>query len=204
MLHKIYENNPSTEGIERVVRWIEEGKVIIFPTGIGYAFGCSALKQKAIEEVCHFKGIDPRKNTLAVMCKDIAQATRYACVNDEVFSLLKKRVYEPATYILPTKGIFPGIIKNRKEVGIRICSHPLTQYFLEKLEAPLLTGSLPMVMDIEEDDRGYYVHPELIDERFGFMVEAVIDGGIAPGGYSAIIDCRGEEPVVVRPYELWH
>lgn len=61
-----------------------------------------------------------------------------------------------------------------------------------------------MVMDIEEDDKEYYIHPELIDERFGFMVEAVIDGGIASGGYSAIIDCRGEEPVEVRPYELWH
>ncbi len=44
----------------------------------------------------------------------------------------------------------------------------------------------------------YTTDPELINERFGHLVDIVIDGG--PGGIvqSTVVDCTGDEPLVVR------
>lgn len=200
MLHKIFDHNPSPESIERVIRWLQEGKIIIYPTGISYALGCLASKQRAIEEICKIKGVDPKKKTLAVVCGDIAQAAEYTHIDNETFSLLKNGEYEPATYLLPAGNKFPNIIKNRKEIGVRLCSHSAMKHILEALGMPLITGSLPYDPDI---DVSYFTHPELIDEKFGHWVVAVLDGGIASGGQTAVIDCRSDgAPEIIRTAQI--
>lgn len=196
MLTKIYPNNPDYRLIGDVIHQLEAGKVIIYPTGVGYALGCSAMKQRAVERVCQIKGIDSRRHTLAVMCLDLAEAATYAKISDTHFSLIKSGIYEPATYILPTTGQLPAIFRHRKEVGIRLATHPTTKLILESLEAPLLTGSLP---DLREGvDPECQTHPELIEEYYGHQVDMIIDAGSATGGHSSVIDCTGSEPIVVR------
>mgnify|MGYP002293426899 FL=1 len=79
---------------------------------------------------------------------------------------------------------------------MQLCKHPVTRIILEELEAPLLTGSLP---DLPEDyDTNYLTDPELIEEYYGHQVDLIIDGGVAPGGHSAIIDCTGDTPQLLR------
>ena len=79
---------------------------------------------------------------------------------------------------------------------MQLCKHPVTRIILEELEAPLLTGSLP---DLPEGyDTNYLTDPELIEEYYGHMVDLIIDGGVAPGGHGAIIDCTGETTQLLR------
>ena len=65
---------------------------------------------------------------------------------------------------------------------------------VEKLGNPIMTTSL------HDDDQivEYTTDPELIYERYKKVVDIVIDSG--PGGNipSTVIDCTGEEPVLVR------
>ena len=63
---------------------------------------------------------------------------------------------------------------------------------LESLGHPLLSTSLPGEM-IEE-----YTDPELINDRCGNLVDAVIDGGT--GGFvpSTIVDCTTDDWTVTR------
>ena len=48
MLLKIYENNPSPREVERVVKCLRDGGVIIYPTDGVYALGCSMQSGKAV------------------------------------------------------------------------------------------------------------------------------------------------------------
>jgi tRNA threonylcarbamoyl adenosine modification protein (Sua5/YciO/YrdC/YwlC family) len=43
-----------------------------------------------------------------------------------------------------------------------------------------------------------YTDPEMIEEKFGALVDIVVDGGIGGVLPSTIIDCTGDEPVLIR------
>ena len=60
MLVKLYEKNNNPKDLARIVEVLEESGIIIYPTDTMYAIGCHALKERAIERICRFKGIDPR------------------------------------------------------------------------------------------------------------------------------------------------
>lgn len=196
MLTKIYADTPDYAVVREVVSCLESGGVLIYPTGVGYALGCSALKKRAVEQVCQIKGGDSKRHTLAIMCQDLGEVAQYAKLSDETFALIKAGTHEPATYILPPTSTLPTTFRQRKEVGVQLCKHPVTRIILEELEAPLLTGSLP---DLPEGyDTNYLTDPELIEEYYGHQVDLIIDGGVAPGGHSTIIDCTGAEPQILR------
>jgi tRNA A37 threonylcarbamoyladenosine synthetase subunit TsaC/SUA5/YrdC len=63
------------------------------------------------------------------------------------------------------------------------------------LDAPIMTTTLPRD---EGEDVEYVTHPELIDERFGDVVDLVIDGGVGGTEPSTVVDCTGDEPEILR------
>ena len=61
MLLRLYNKNNNPKDLEEVIRVLEEGGLIIYPTDTMYAIGCHGLKERAIERICKLKNIDPRK-----------------------------------------------------------------------------------------------------------------------------------------------
>lgn len=61
MLLRLYNKNNNPKDLEEVIRILEEGGLIIYPTDTMYAIGCHGLKERAIERICKLKNIDPRK-----------------------------------------------------------------------------------------------------------------------------------------------
>ena len=49
----------------------------------------------------------------------------------------------------------------------------------------------------------YCTDPELIDEKFGDLVDLVIDGGIGGTESSTIVDCTNGEAEIVRQGKGW-
>ena len=72
MLTKLYDSNNSPEKIQEIVNILNDGGIIIYPTDTVYAIGCHGLKERAIEQICTIKGIDPRKNYLSFICYDLS------------------------------------------------------------------------------------------------------------------------------------
>jgi tRNA A37 threonylcarbamoyladenosine synthetase subunit TsaC/SUA5/YrdC len=60
MLLRLYNKNNNPKDLEEVIRVLEEGGLIIYPTDTMYAIGCHGLKERAIERICKLKNIDPR------------------------------------------------------------------------------------------------------------------------------------------------
>ena len=120
MLLKLYEKNNSRRDIDRIVDILNNGGVIIYPTDTTYAFGCHALKERAIERVCEIKGLDTKHHLLSVVAHDISSVSEYVRIDNNTFRLMRDHLPGPFTFILPAGNRLPKIFKNRKEVGIRI------------------------------------------------------------------------------------
>lgn len=195
MLLKLYEKNNSLQDLQQVVDILNDGGLIIYPTDTMYAIGCHGLKERAIERICRIKEIDPRKNNLSIICYDLSSISEYAKLDNNTFKLMKRNLPGAFTFILSTGSKLPKIFKNRKEVGIRMPDNQITSEIARLLDAPIMTTTLP---HDKGDDMEYLTTPELIDEKFGSMVNLVIDGGIGGIEPSTIVNCVDGEAKITR------
>lgn len=195
MLLKLYEKNNSAADLQQVIDILNDGGLIIYPTDTVYAIGCHGLKERAIERICQLKGIDPKKNNLSIICYDLSSISEYAKVDNNTFKLMKRNLPGAFTFILNGTTRLPKIFRNRKEVGIRMPDSPIIQEIARMLDAPIMTTTVPHE---EDEDIEYMTDPELMDEKFGNIVDLVIDGGIGGTEGSTIVDCTGDEAEVVR------
>ena len=195
MILKLYQKNNAPAVLQQVVDTLNDGGIIIYPTDSKYAIGCHALKERAIEQVCRFKGIDPKKNHLSVICYDLSTVSEYAKLDNNTFKLMKRYLPGPFTFILEASGRLPKIFKGRKEVGIRMPENAIIQEIAQLLGAPILTTSLPYE---EDEDIAYLTDPELIAEQWEDQVDLIIDGGIGSFDETTVVDCTDGTPVIVR------
>ncbi|MBO4445273.1 MAG: threonylcarbamoyl-AMP synthase [Bacteroidaceae bacterium] len=195
MLQKLFEKDNNPRIMEQISDVLNDGGIIIYPTDTTYAIGCHALKERAIERICQIKGLDPRKHRFSVVFPDMSTISEYVKVDNASFKLMRRNLPGPFTFILPAGSRLPKIFRNRKEVGIRIPDNEITLSICQCIDAPLLSTTLPYD---EDDDIEYLTDPELIDERFGELVDLVIDGGLGGTSHSTIVDCTTGEHEIVR------
>ena len=195
MLVKIYEENPNPKEIAKVVKVLQDGGLVIYPTDTVYALGCDALNVRAVEKICKIKGVNPQKSNLSIICYDLSNLSEYAKVSNAAFKLMKRYLPGPYTFLLPTSSELPKIYKNRKEVGIRVPDNQIVRTIVQELGNPLLTMS---VHDDEDEVMEYSTDPELIDEKYEGKVDIVIDGGYGGIEPSTVIDCTGDEFSIIR------
>jgi tRNA threonylcarbamoyl adenosine modification protein (Sua5/YciO/YrdC/YwlC family) len=194
MLIKIYNENPNTREIDKVVSALQDGGIVIYPTDTLYAFGCDALNVRAVEKICNLKGINPEKSNLSIICNDLSIISEYAKVDTPTFKLMKRNLPGPFTFILPTTSSLPKIYKKKKTVGIRVPDNNIIREIVIRLGNPVLSTS---IID-ENDEIEYITNPELIHEKWQDFADIVIDGGIGGIEPSTVIDCLTGEHDIIR------
>jgi len=196
MLLKIHPENPGTRQIRKVVEVLEQGGIIICPTDTVYAMGCDIKATQAIEKIARFKGTDPKKPDMSLIFHDMSQLSEYTIIKDNnIFKLLKRNLPGPFTFIVKANNQIPKMFRNRKKtVGIRIPKNNIILEIVKELGRPLITASIHERNEIVE----YTTDPELIYERYRDQVDIVINGGYGSNEPSTVVDCTGEEPVIIR------
>lgn len=194
MLTKIYAENPNEREMGKVIRLLQEGELIVYPTDTLYAIGCDALNVRAVEKLCALKGLNPLKADLSIVCYDLSNISEYAQVSNGVFKVLKKNLPGPFTFILPTSSRLPKLYKNKKEVGIRVPDNNIARGLVAGLGNPILSMS---VRD-DEDQAEYTTDPELIHEKYNKKVALVIDAGFGGDVPSTVVNCVDDELEVIR------
>lgn len=194
---KLYSKDNPIERIQKVVDVLNSGGVIIYPTGMTYALGCHALKERAVERICKIKQVNPAVHNLSVVCYDMSSISEYAHISTPIYKLMKRNLPGAFTFILPGKNKLPEIFRKRKsnEIGIQMPDNPILRDILEVLNAPLMTASLPISVD---QDLNELIDPELVNEKYESVVDLVIDGGVGQEGASTVVDCLGEDYQIIR------
>lgn len=195
MLIRIYPENPNEREIEKVVQFLRDGGLIVYPTDTIYGLGCDIFNARAVEKICRYKGIDPRKANLSFICYDLSNISEYAKVDNNTFKLMKKNLPGPFTFILNGNSNLPKIFRNKKTVGIRVPDNNIIRELVRGLGNPILSTS---VKDDDDEILEYFTDPELIHERYENIADVVINGGYGALDPSTVVDCTGDEPVIVR------
>lgn len=194
MLIHIHPIDPQERLIKQVAELIRKGGIIIYPTDTIYGLGCDISHTKAIERICQIKQIQPQKAHLSFVCYDLSDLSHYAKqLSTPVYRTLKEHLPGPYTFILEASKQVPKLLKTKRDtVGIRVPDNKIARCIVHELGNPILSASLPGEY-VEE-----YTDPEIIHERFGNLVDMVIDGGIGGMIPSTVIDFTRGEPEVVR------
>ncbi len=107
---------------------------------------------------------------------------------------MKKMLPGPYTFILPSLKIVPKImLTKQKTVGIRVPDNPISVALVDGLGNPVVTTSA-----IIEDDDTPLANAYELEDRFGNMVDAIIDAGPIFPSPSSIVSLIEEPPVVLR------
>jgi tRNA threonylcarbamoyl adenosine modification protein (Sua5/YciO/YrdC/YwlC family) len=208
MLLHLHPANPQPRILRTVAECLLDGGVIVYPTDTIYGLGCDIFQHKAIERICRIKHIEPAKAQLSFICYDLSDLSQYTkSISTPLYRILKTHLPGPYTFILPASRQVPRILKSRKQtIGLRIPDNIIARALVRELQHPILSSSLPgattdgrptagtpVALPVEE-----YTDPEMIEEKFGRLVDIVVDGGIGGVLPSTVIDCTGDEPVLVR------
>jgi tRNA threonylcarbamoyl adenosine modification protein (Sua5/YciO/YrdC/YwlC family) len=194
-LIKIYEENPNEREIDKVVKVLKQGGLIIYPTDTVYGLGCDITNTKAMEKVAKIKGIKLNKANFSFICYDLSNLSDYVKqIDSSTFKILKRKLPGPYTFVLPGNNNLPKAFKNKSTVGIRIPDNNIIRELVKKLGNPIVSTSI-----YDEDDLiEYTTDPELIYEKWENLVDIVIDGGYGDNIPSTIIDLSEGEVTVLR------
>jgi len=192
---KIYCSSINEQFVDEAVATLRDGGIIVYPTDTLYALGCDALNNRAIERICHIKGIDPRRRNLSIVCADISQASEYVRIDNIAFRILKANFPGPFTIILPASTTLPKVFKGRKTVGLRIPDNAIAKRIASALGRPLLSTS---AMDPECDGDDAAI-PEAVAARYEGVADLMIDGDECATSFSTVVDLAdSHNPVILR------
>ncbi len=189
---KVWNDNPTEDQIDNVIKVLKDGGLAIIPTDTLYGLVCDALNSKAIEKLCRVKGLNPDKSNLSIICSDLSMASSYSKINNEAFRIIKENTPGPFTFLLKSSSQLPKAFKGRKTVGIRIPDCLTARMVAEQLGNPIMTTSI----DFETDDFARNV--ELISENYDGIVDVIIEGEEGMTEYSTIVDLTTDEPTIIR------
>ncbi|MBU8882038.1 threonylcarbamoyl-AMP synthase [Flavobacteriaceae bacterium JJC] len=192
---KIYPDNPQENLIAEVVKTLNNGGIIIYPSDTVYAVGCNIFDIRAMEKLAHIKKIKLDKAQFSIICNDLSHLAHFTRpIDTSVFRFLKSKIPGPFTFILEANKSLPLAYKGNKTVGIRVPDHPIPQLIVEKLGHPIASTS------IKDDDEviEYSTDPELIAEKYDHLVDIVIDCGYGDNVASTIVDLTSGEPEIIR------
>ena len=192
---KIYNDNPNPKEVERVVKVLQNGGLIIYPTDTVYGVGCDITNTKAMEKVARIKGVKLEKANFSFICNDLSHLSDYVRqISTSTFKILKRALPGPYTFVLPSNNNLPKAFKKRKTVGIRVPDNNIIREIVQQLGNPIVSTSIYDEDEVIE----YTTDPELIFEKWQNTVDLVIDGGYGDNHPSTIIDLTTDYPQVIR------
>ncbi len=171
---------------------LRKGGIIAYPTDTYYGIGCDILNKKAIEKIYLLKGRS-RSQPFSFICSGLTDISQYAKVSNYAYKTMKRLLPGPYTFILEGSRLVPDLmVTKRKTAGIRVPDNAICLALVEALGNPIISTSATM------SDGAIFYDPSLIHDYFGKRLDAVIDGGPAPGNPSSVISLIDDQPEVIR------
>ncbi|MES2618618.1 MAG: L-threonylcarbamoyladenylate synthase [Bacteroidota bacterium] len=195
-LLEISAQSPDDRILRKALTLLSEGEIIVCPTDTFYAFVCTLSNRAAIENICRLVGKKPEKANLSILCSDLKHISDYTQqFNKSTYKLLNRNLPGPFTFILKANSKVPRLfLNNRKTIGIRVPDHLIPRKLVEMSGEPLVAASVHHPEDIAE----ILTDPNQIEHYYDYRVAMILDAGESGHLGSAIVDCSGDEPVLVR------
>ena len=173
-----YENPTSQRDLDKACKVLKQDGIIVYPTDVNWAVGCSVSSPKALDKIRKLKSAHPQEQPFSFLCDSLSMISQIATVEQHAFRLLSKALPGAYTYLLPRNKLLPKHIKDkRRVVGVRIPDRELLCALVKNLGEPLVTTSFSTLNSIkgalpEQLRFGYE-----IEESYGHVVDLILDLG---------------------------
>ncbi len=190
----IHPQDPQSRLIRQAADVLRSGSVVVYPTDSGYALGCALESKAAFERICRIREVD-KKHNFTLICPGIAEASRYALMDNEQFRILRSCTPGPYTFILKACKSVPHRVmqERRKTIGIRIPDCPICSALLAELQEPIMSTTLILPGREEAESDPYQIKDEL-----DYAVDLIIDGGYLTGQPTTVVDMSDGGYEIVR------
>ena len=176
-----------------VVRLLQSGGVIAFPTDTAYGLGADPFNNAAIDRIFQIKG-RPETKPILLVVSNVKMAESVAEPSPVFHDLVQKIWPGPLTVILQAAKSVPlKVTAGTGTVGVRWPNATFATKLVKRLGRPITATSanrsgLPSTITAEE-----------VRAQLGESVDALIDGGALPTREgSTLLDLTGEQPVLLR------
>lgn len=192
MLLNIHPEHPQQRYIARVVKCLQDGGIIAYPTDTTYGIGCSIFNKKGVERIYQMKQRE-KKKPFSFICPNISEVAHYSRVSNTAFKILKRYLPGPYTFVLEASREVPDLLLTRqKTVGIRMPDNRICLEIVQLLGTPIITTSANLS---GEEPIG---NPDLIDDIFGRKLDLIVDGGMLSTHVSSVVSLVNDVPEVLR------
>ena len=190
--YELHPENPQLRFINKAVKVLKEGGVIIYPTDTVYGIGCDIFNKEALDRIFAIKN-DSGSKLFSFVCADLKDIAKYAKVSDYAYRTMKHLLPGPYTFILPAAKLVPKKLwSNRKTVGIRVPDHAVTLSIVKEFGNPIISTSTT-------NKKGeILIDPSEIKNFFSTQVDLMLASGNLSGDLSSVVDLSDEEPEVIR------
>lgn len=193
-MFEVHPENPQARLLAQAADLLAKGGLVAVPTDSSYAVVARLDDKTAAENLRKLRGLDERHN-LTLLCRDLAEISTFARVDNSQYRLLKLATPGPWTFILEATKEVPRRVSHpsRKTIGIRVPENPVIAGLIDAVGSPLLSTTLiPEGEDLALNDA------QTIFERYQHQLAAVIDGGACAADFTTVIDLSGAAPEVIR------
>jgi len=190
----IHTQTPHLRLIKQAVAIVRSGGIIVYPTDSCYALGCHLGDKDAMSRIRTIRQVDDHHH-FTLVCRDLAEISTYAKVDNSQYRLLKATTPGSYTFILQATREVPRRMQHpkRNTIGLRIPDHPVVLALLAELDEPLLSSTL-----ILPGDELPLNDAEEIRERLEHQVELVMDAGSCGIDMTTVIDLTTDVPALIR------
>ncbi len=152
--------------IKDVVKAINSGKIIAFPTETVYGLGCDGTCYAAVKKIYQLKNRENKP--LAIMVRDVKMAMEYAQFSPLEMEIANKYWPGELTMILTKKpSKLASNVTNSNFIGIRIPNHPFMLELLKNLDVPLVATSVNISGEPPMD------YPQIV-ENFAGKIDLIV------------------------------
>ena len=130
------------QNIELAAQYINEGKLVAFPTETVYGLGANALNPIAVAKIFELKE-RPSFDPLIVHIADLKQLEPLVLnIDERVYKLAEKYWPGPLTIVLPKSNLIPDIVTSGlPTVGIRMPNNSIALELISKSKCPIAAPS---------------------------------------------------------------
>ena len=200
MIAYVIPENPDDRILSKASQIFASGGLLCLPLDTNWVVLADPFVKAGVEKLYRLRHVDNTKH-FTVFCAGFSEAMAVAHIDDATFRLLKRVVPGPYTFIFKAQKKIIKHLKASKtdhEVGLRFPPSPLLQQLLERHGDVLIGTHLSGDM-FPEHDESIPIWSGLIDERFGYELELILDAGETHfTGPTTIISFSQGAPELIR------
>lgn len=139
---KLNTKNYTANQIDEIVAFLNQGKVIVYPTDTIYGLGCDAVNPKAIKKIYQIKQREKNK-PLLILIKSWCMVKKYAFLNAKQDKYMRSLWPGPVSAILKKRNLLPSeLAGDQGSVAVRMPKNNFLIDLLKKLDRPITSTSV--------------------------------------------------------------